>query len=132
MKRVLYEILEYQVYQLNGRNAVMKYVLLALLFIFMNNLLSPCYALTPDQIINLRKAGVSDKTIQMMLEQERDARQENPSDQIGVREVKDKEGNVVTIYSTGRPAKESHGDAEEAKVEKAWKMLQNMIIDNRK
>jgi hypothetical protein len=110
----------------------MKYVLLAVLFIFMNNVLSPCYALTPDQIIKLRKAGVNDKTIQMMLEQERDARQENPSDQIGVREVKDKEGNVVTIYSTGRSTKESHGDAEEAKVEKAWKMLQNMIIDNRK
>jgi hypothetical protein len=132
MKHRLYEIVEYQFYQLNGRNAVMKYVLLALLFIFMNNFLSPCYALTPDQIINLRKAGVSDKTIQMMLEQERDARQENPSDQIGVREVKDKEGNVVIIYSTGRSAKGSPGDAEEAKVEKAWKMLQNMIIDNRK
>ena len=88
--------------------------------------------MTPDQIIKLKKAGVSDKTIQMMLEQERDARKENPSDLIGVREVKDKEGNVVTIYSTGPPTKESSGDTEEAKVEKAWKMLQNMIIDNRK
>ncbi len=110
----------------------MKNVLLALLFIFVNISLSPCYALTPDQIIKLKKAGVSDKTIQMMLEQERDARQENPSDQMGVREVKDKEGNVVTIYSTGRPAKESPGDAEEVKAEKAWKMLQNTIINNRK
>ena len=119
-------------YPNKGRKNMMKYVLLALLFIFMNIFLSPCYALTPDQIIKLKKAGVSDKTIQMMLEQERDARQENPSDQIGVREVKDKEGNVVTIYSTGRSTKESPGDTEDAKVEKAWKMLQNMIIDNRK
>ena len=109
-----------------------KHILLALLFIVMNSFLSPCYALTPDQIIKLKKAGVSDKTIQMMLEQERDARNENPSDTIGVREVKDKEGNVVTIYSTGPPTKERPGDTEEAKVEKAWKMLQNMIIDNRK
>jgi hypothetical protein len=123
---------KYQFYQLTGRNDAMKNVLLALLFIFVNISLSPCYALTPDQIIKLKKAGVSDKTIQMMLEQERDARQENPSDQIGVREVKDKEGNVVTIYSTGRPAKESPGDAEEVKTEKAWKMLQNTIINNRK
>ena len=111
---------------------MMKYFLLALLFVSINIFLSPCYALTSDQIIKLKKAGVSDKTIQMMLEQERVARQENPYDQIGVREVKDKEGNVVTIYSNGRSTKESAGDAEEAKVEKAWKMLQNMIIDNRK
>jgi hypothetical protein len=111
---------------------MIKYVLLAVLFIFMTNFLSLCHALTSEQIIKLKKAGVSDKTIQMMIEQERDARQENPSDLIGVREVKDKEGNVVTIYSTGRPTKESPGDTEEVKVEKAWKMLQNMIIDNRK
>lgn len=110
----------------------MKYVLLAALLVFMSFSLLPCYALTPDQIISLRKAGVSDKTIQMMLQQEKDARQENPSDSIGVREVKDREGNVVTIYSTGRPTKEVPGDTEEVKVDKAWKMLQNMIIDNRK
>ncbi|MGO9137366.1 MAG: hypothetical protein ACLP9S_01430 [Syntrophales bacterium] len=108
-----------------------KYVLFALLLIFMNSFSSPCHALTPDQIIKLKKAGVSDKTIQMMLEQERDAKQENPSDAIGVREVKDKDGNIVTVYSTGRPTKESPGDTEEAKVENAWKMLQNMVIDNR-
>lgn len=42
----------------------------------------------------------------------------NPSDLIGVREVKDKEDNVVTIYSTGHPTTEGPGDAEEAKVEK--------------
>jgi len=110
----------------------MRYVLLILLFIFMNSVSSLCHALTSEQIIKLKKAGVSDKTIQMMIEQEKDARQENPSDLIGVREVKDREGNVVTVYSTGRPTKENSGDAEDVKVEKAWKMLQNMIIDNRK
>ena len=90
------------------------------------------YALTPDQIIRLKKAGVSDQTIQMMLQQEREARQENPADSIGVREVKDKDGNVVTVYSTGRPSREgSTGDAEDVKVDKAWKMLQNMIIEKK-
>jgi hypothetical protein len=34
-------------------------------------------------------------------------------------EVKDKEDNVVTIYSTCRPTIEIPGDTEEAKVEKA-------------
>ncbi|HEX7534168.1 MAG TPA: hypothetical protein VF343_02850 [Syntrophales bacterium] len=111
---------------------MMEDVLLALLFIFMNNFLNPCYALTPYQIVKVRKRGVRDKIIQMMLAHERDARQDNPSDQIGAREVKDKEGNVVKIYPAGRSTRESAGDAEEAKVEKAWKMSQNMIIDDRK
>ena len=35
--------------------------------------------------------------------QVRDAEEENPSDLIGVREVRDREGNIVTIYSTGPP-----------------------------
>ncbi|HUH65040.1 MAG TPA: hypothetical protein VLZ07_01290 [Syntrophales bacterium] len=91
------------------------------------------HALTPDQIIRLKKAGVSDQTIQMMLQQEREARQENPADSIGVKEVKDKDGNAVTVYTTGRTSKENGTpDAEDVKVDKAWKMLQNMIIDNRK
>ena len=64
--------------------------------------------------------------------QARDAKKENPSDLIGVREVRDGEGNIVTICSTGRPMKEGYDDSEEAKLEKAWKLLQNMIIDNRK
>ena len=114
---------------------IKKYVFIALIYIFMSSFLNHSYALTPDQIIKLKKAGVSDKTIQMMLQQERDAKEakeENPYDQIGMREIKDKEGNVVTIYSTGRSAKESTGNSEEEKVDKAWKMLQHMIIDNRK
>ena len=40
--------------------------------------------------------------------------------------------NIVTICSTGRVMKEGYDDSEEAKVEKAWELLQNMIIDNRK
>jgi hypothetical protein len=32
------------------------------------------YALTPQQVVELKKAGVSDKTIQMMIEQEEKAK----------------------------------------------------------
>jgi hypothetical protein len=51
---------------------------------------------------------------------------------MGVREIKDKEGNIVTIYSTGSLTKESSVSSEEENVEKAWKMLQNIIVDKRK
>jgi len=98
----------------------------------LSNFLNYSYALTTDQILRLRKAGVSDETIQMMLQQERDAKEANPYDQIGVREIKDKEGNGITIYSTGRSTKASTSDPEEENVDKARKILQNMIIDKRK
>jgi hypothetical protein len=111
---------------------IIKYVFIGLIYFFMSIFFNYCYALTPDQIIKLKKAGVSDKTIQMMLQQEKEAKEANPYDQIGMREIKDKEGNVVTIYSTGRSTKDSAGDSEDEKVDKAWKMLQHIIIDNRK
>ena len=92
------------------------------------------HALTTDEVIKLKKAGVSDETIRTMIEQERAAKERNPSDQIGVREVKDAEGNTSVIYSTGAPTAPTQGGSEQEKVEKAWKMLQNqnMIIDNRR
>lgn len=109
-----------------------KYSFLVIIFFIIVGFSNYCYALTPEQVIQLRKAGVSDKTIQMMLQQERDAKEENPYDQMGVREIKDKDGNIVTIYSTGRSTKGASRDSEDENVEKAWKMLQNMIIDKRK
>jgi hypothetical protein len=91
-------------------------------------------SLTTEEVIKLKKAGVSDETIRLMIEQERAGSQPNPSDQIGVREVKDAEGNTSVNYSTGAPAAPTQGGSEREKVEKAWKMLQNqnMIIDNRR
>ena len=68
------------------------------------------YALTPQQVIDLKKAGVSDKTIQMMIEQEEKAK--NPYATMGTKEIKDKDGNTVIIYTTGGSA---NTDAEEAK-----------------
>ncbi len=92
------------------------------------------WALTPDEVIKLKKAGVSEETIRLMIEQERAGGQPNPADQIGVREVKDAQGNVTVNYSTGAPPANTQNQSEQEKVEKAWKMLQNQnrIIDNRR
>jgi len=92
------------------------------------------HALTTDEVIKLKKAGVSEKTIQTMIEQERTGKQPNPADQIGVREVKDAEGNTSVNYSTGAPTAPTQNQSEQQKAEEAWKMLQNqnMIIDNRR
>ena len=84
--------------------------------------LSYSYAITPKQIVELKKAGVSDETIQMMLEQEKE----------GTRVIKDEQGNVYIIYSTGESMQKDRADInEEEKVKRAWKMLENIIIDRR-
>ncbi len=84
-------------------------------------------ALTPEQVISLKKAGVSDATIQLMIQQEENARKA-PEDTIGRREVKDSQGNTVIIYSTGNPPGNDKRDEEKKKLENAWKMLQNMNL----
>ncbi|HTZ40560.1 MAG TPA: hypothetical protein VMB77_10395 [Syntrophales bacterium] len=92
------------------------------------------YALTTDEVVKLKKAGVSDETIRIMIEQERAGKQQNPADQIGTREVKDAEGNTSVLYSTGAPTAPTQNESEQEKVREAWKMLQhqNTIIDNRR
>lgn len=89
------------------------------------------YALTPEQIIALKKAGVEDQTIRLMIEQERETARQNPADQIGSREVRDKDGNSVVIYSTGK-SQQPAVDPEQEKVDRAWRMLQNMTIEPRR
>jgi len=84
-----------------------------------------CFALTPQQVIALKKAGVSDRTIQMMLQQEEG---KDPYATIGTREVKDKNGNTVIIYTTGEHTNSAADDEERKNVERAWEMLNNITI----
>jgi hypothetical protein len=90
---------------------------------------STVLALTPDQVLALRKAGVSDRTIQLMIEQEREAKQ-NPYDTMGTKEITDSDGNRSVIYSTGK-SDQTWEASEKEKVDKAWQMLQGIIIDGR-
>ena len=86
------------------------------------------FALTPQQVIDLKKAGVSDQTIQMMLKQEEG---KDPYATIGTREVKDKDGNTVIIYTTGNSTNSAADEEEKKNVDRAWEMLNNIIIDKR-
>ena len=96
------------------------------IFIVMCPILS--YALTPQQVIDLKKAGVSNTTIQMMIEQEEKAKA--PYQTIGTKENKDKDGNTVTIYTTGKSADDY--DEEAKKVENAWEMLRSITIKQKR
>ena len=97
-------------------------------------------ALTVDEIVKLKKAGVSDETIQMMirLEQEKsgetNSSSPDPYKTIGTWEVKDPDGREATIYTTGTGKDKEEEDqerVEEEKRERAWEMLKNLVIDGR-
>jgi len=92
------------------------------------------FSLTVDEVLTLKKAGVSDKTIQLMIQHEMQREKlSDPYKNIGVRKIEETDGRSSTIYSTGEI--EDRGDYEEEsereKREKAWKMLHNIVIDSR-
>jgi len=104
--------------------------IMAFVILILSGFTGTAYSLTADEVRALKKAGVSDETIQIMLQQEREAKAQGPHDQMGVREIKDNAGNTYIVYSTGKSGSNT-SDAEKERVEKAWRMLQNIIIDRR-
>lgn len=88
-------------------------------------------ALTPEQVVQLKKAGVEEKTIQLMIEQEIAAENRNSYDTLGTKEVKDASGNSIIIYSTGRPTGGNLDREEQEKLDRAWEMLQNITIETK-
>ena len=94
---------------------------------------SPC-ALTVEEVIQLKKAGVSDETIQLMIEQEMMRETlSDPDRNMGVRRVEEPDGRGSTVYSTGTAGdrKDAGEESEWEKREKTWEMLDNVIIDTR-
>jgi hypothetical protein len=90
------------------------------------------YALSVEDIIRLKEAGVDDRTIQMLIQQEKTI--EGDSKGLGVKEIKRSEGGSDKIYySIITPEEEEKSEQEEReKREKSWEMLKNVIIDDRK
>ena len=92
------------------------------------------FSLTVDEVIKLKKAGVSDETIQLMIQHKMMSEKlSDPYKNIGVRKVKEPDGSSATVYSTGE-IKDRGGyeeESERGKREKAWDMLDNLVIDGR-
>ncbi|MBT8489998.1 MAG: hypothetical protein KJN62_03005 [Deltaproteobacteria bacterium] len=100
----------------------MKKICFIYVVVFMFSFVSSSFALTAGQIIQLKKAGVSDETIQIMLKQEKKF----------PRKIKDDEGNEYIIYSTDVSSLNKKLEStEDENVKRAWKMLENIIIDAR-
>jgi len=90
------------------------------------------FALTSEEVLALKKAGVGDETIRMMMQQEKDGRKPSPGTAMGKREIRDGQGDVSIEYSTGSSAPSAGADSQQRQVDKAWEMLRHLIVDTRK
>ena len=101
-------------------------VILGLVSLLLAMMTAASWALTADEVIRLKKAGVSDATIEKMLEQER----AGGSSQGPVTENKDE-----IIYKAGENVKsdmQRNREHERWKEEKSMDALQGVIIDKRR
>jgi hypothetical protein len=111
-----------------------KTIIPAILLVFMLAGVRPAsvIALTAQEVLALKKAGVGDETIRMMMQQEKDGKKPAPDNAIGKREIRDGQGDVSIEYSTGSNAPAAGTDTQQQQADKAWDMLRHLIVDTRK
>jgi hypothetical protein len=90
------------------------------------------HALTVDEIIKLKQAGVEDRTIQMLIEREKMKREGTGGVGVEVTTRPDG-GKEVNYYSvtTSEEERNAHQEEEE-KMERALEILRNIVIDDRR
>ena len=92
-------------------------------------LIPPCLnALTTKEVILLKEKGVSDNTIQLMIQSEAEKKEQDKTSS-GVKEVKNSDGKSEIIYSTGETSVTKIDAEEQEKMDNAWEMLRNMTIE---
>lgn len=91
------------------------------------------FALTTEEIVLLKQNGVSERTIQLMLQSEIEAqRAKQSSTEMKIETIDRPDGQSVIVYSTGGNDEHRHKQTEERlKEEHAWRMLRNLIVDTR-
>ena len=96
-------------------------------------MISTSFALTVEEVIQLKQEGVGDETIQLMIQHEMQRGQHSESEtKMGVRRVEEPDGKSATVYSTGPSTRRDDCEmSEREKRERAWDMLDNVIIDTR-
>jgi hypothetical protein len=91
-------------------------------------------ALTAEEILLLKENGVSETTIQMMLESEIRAQSQGhatPQETMGVKTIRRPDGRKAIVYTTGRGNRDDRDAEERLKEERAWEMLRHIIVDTR-
>ncbi len=111
----------------------MKDKIVAVVFFFVFWLPTIVSALTVEEILLLKENGVSEKTIQMMIESENRATEyEKAENKTGMQSIVRPNGRSVILYSTGNDDRETVDSQERRKEKLAWEMLRHLIVDTRK
>ena len=95
---------------------------------------APSEALTVEEILLLKQIGVSEETLQMMLQNEIQAHslQNSAAGQtMGIRTITRPNGRSAIVYSTGSGDQDARDAEERLKEEQAWEMLRHIIVDTR-
>ena len=105
---------------------------LVLLFLYGTCSVTCLHALSVDEIIKLKQAGVEDRTIQLIIELEKSNREGKEG--LGVKEIPRPDGGKDRVYySVTTPEEERQlKEEEKEKLERALEILQNIIIDERR
>ncbi|WP_319408500.1 hypothetical protein [uncultured Desulfosarcina sp.] len=91
-------------------------------------------ALTANEILQLKQNGVSEETIQMMLQSEMQAQSQKGSSEgetMGIKTITRPGGQPAIVYSTGSGGHDVRDADERLKEEQAWEMLRHVIVDTR-
>ena len=91
-------------------------------------------ALTVEEILQLKQNGVSEETIQMMLQSEMQARSQHDStagQTMGIQTIVRPGGQSAIVYSTGSGDPVARDPEARLKEEQAWEMLRHIIVDTR-
>ena len=105
-----------------------KTAIFALATAFLLLLTPELKALTTEEVIQLKEKGVSDKTIQLMIQSETE-KKEQVKKTSGIKEVKISANKSEIIYSTVGPANRKIDAEEQKKMDNAWEMLKNLNIE---
>ena len=105
-----------------------KTALFALTAAFLLLLTPELKALTTEEVIHLKESGISDKTIQLMIQSETE-KKEQVKEPSCVKEVQISDDKSEIIYSTGSPANTKINAEEQKKMDNAWEMLKNLNIE---
>ena len=91
-------------------------------------------ALTVEEILLLKQKGVSEQTIQMMLESEMRAQSlHEPASQerMGVTTIPRPAGRKAIVYTTGQPDPDARDAERRLQEQRAWEMLRHLIVGTR-
>jgi hypothetical protein len=111
------------------RRMTMSRVAVLLVFMAAFFSLEPALGLTPEEIAHLKEAGVSDETIQLMIQQEKERDRQSRT---GIWEEKDAHGNRSTVYRAGDGSSSLERErVEQEKADRAWEILERIVVDTR-